>query len=55
MKNKLNKFTLIVVNNCITLPLAYLSASHGSSFGLESSVTLTVLCIIINITIIKAK
>jgi len=55
MINKLIKFGLILVSSAVFLPLAYLGVNHGSSYGLEAGAFMLISCIIINISIIKAK
>ena len=43
------------IASTICLPLAYLGISHGSSFGLESGVSLIILNIIIVVYMAKLK
>ena len=47
MNDLLIRIGVMFIASTICLPLAYLGISHGSSFGLESGVSLIILNIII--------
>ena len=55
MSDILIRIGVIFIASTICLPLAYLGISHGSSFGLETGVSLIILNIIIIVYMVKLE